>query len=593
MCSHCVGLQKVSLIKVSSLTSKTSSASSPVLRRPTFIDPEHKRASLDASKQRSLRGSLETKKHGTISPKISKRVLDAHPKEADKLRRPSNSDTHSETSSPKVSSKTPRGRGKNADDSPSQSDESSSPATGSSPRKASILFPRTLSAGKLLRRSASADSSKDTSPFPGVALHQPAPKIPASVAERKPKAASGRSEAIIRNAGPFPGIKLHKSSVGVPESIAIRKVEKRENIVEWMRQGEATDAGATGSGAPVEGVVETPTVVSSTAPTSTALGLEQDAIVVFDFVGVSQRGEIDLSRGAWVKELPAPPACNLRDGWAYGQNSAGQTGVFPRINCRWGPSAVISSDTAQDQGAQIFAALVSLPGPEEDGEECKDDEEEEDDNDEEEILNWGDYVPSSENGTVSNPPSEPHVESKLSSAVLVEPDPVVEPLVPVPSDPRLPFRQRPTASVIAARPTRKVKNPSRPADHSAQALARNLAAACSSGDESRVKQLLEARASPNQMDPITGDTPLIIACLNAYNSIVEILLASDDCDLNATSRRGKSVLHVLVETGNDAAAVWMVKRGASPALRDDEGRTPVDISGTFAALLAGASHLVE
>ncbi len=72
-----------------------------------------------------------------------------------------------------------------------------------------------------------------------------------------------------------------------------------------------------------------------------------------------------------------------------------------------------------------------------------------------------------------------------------------------------------------------------------------------------------------------------------------MLVNDAQCDLNAVNRNGQSVLHVLVESGNDDAALWMVRRGASLGIRDNRGRTATDLSGSFAAALASSPRMLS
>jgi ankyrin repeat protein len=115
--------------------------------------------------------------------------------------------------------------------------------------------------------------------------------------------------------------------------------------------------------------------------------------------------------------------------------------------------------------------------------------------------------------------------------------------------------------------------------------------ACSVGDELRVRQLLAQGVSPNVPDITTGQTALLCACCNAQNAIVSILVNDFGADLNAVGRNGASVVHVLVESGNYDAALWMVRRGANLNVKDVRGRTAVSISSEFAALVANQPDL--
>lgn len=114
--------------------------------------------------------------------------------------------------------------------------------------------------------------------------------------------------------------------------------------------------------------------------------------------------------------------------------------------------------------------------------------------------------------------------------------------------------------------------------------------AATAGDLTRVEQLLQAGANPNLADIRTGQTALLAACEAAQNPVVDYLV-KQGADLNARSRTGETVLHVLVVGGNFDAALWMARRGASLHVKDTRGRTPMSLSAEFASLVASNPDL--
>lgn len=534
-------------------------------------------------------------------------------------------------------------------------------------------------------------AERGAGPFPGIKLHKSGAEVPPSIAMRKvDKRASLRGLMKWNKDEVQPPVTTAQSVVSADSSAGATNVAVAPApatvapIVPAATESRPHDSvGADSVGAetvefPADWTVETtleniivsddanvvaPVASNQPEPSAVPVELEpepvqsgRDAVVLFDFIGVPERGEIDLVRGDFVQEFSAGKA-GPRPGFAYGRSTRGKVGFFPRLNCSWDPSIV---NTALAWGAkhsevkytcgQAVRCLVNghyqpaeillvghplyrvrLEG---------DDEEllvEESDirpvlrrtnsaaalkrnvnptrqparrhestrQDTKQVPSLMDSpLPSRRGGEGSGPVATvvEQVDTEGSATVVEQVDTATtvvnvaqapDVAGAVPTDPTLPFRRGPTPSVIAARPTRRGQNPTRPVYSVASSvLARALGEACGSGDRMRVQQLLDAKASPNVVDIQTGETPLIIACLKGYNEIVELLLDVDGCDLNVRSRRGRTVLHHLVETENDEAALWMVKRGASLSIRDDTGKTPVDLSASFAALVAATPDLI-
>ncbi len=154
-----------------------------------------------------------------------------------------------------------------------------------------------------------------------------------------------------------------------------------------------------------------------------------------------------------------------------------------------------------------------------------------------------------------------------------------------------PFRDGPTKSVIMARPKGKQKNPNRKSK--SFDLTRSLVDACSLGDLTRIKALLSQGAKVNGVDVATGNTPLIAAVLGGHNGAITLLLDIAGCNVNMPNWAGMTVLHVLAETGNEEAALWLIQRGANVNCKNALGCTPLDLSPKLAEMVATGAYLAQ
>ncbi|PWW79109.1 ankyrin, partial [Tuber magnatum] len=73
-----------------------------------------------------------------------------------------------------------------------------------------------------------------------------------------------------------------------------------------------------------------------------------------------------------------------------------------------------------------------------------------------------------------------------------------------------------------------------------------------------------------------GDTPMHLAASNSHVAVVEILFRLG-ADINAVREDGASPLTLAVSMGSPGGyAELLIKRGADPTIRDDEGSTPLN-----------------
>jgi hypothetical protein len=56
---------------------------------------------------------------------------------------------------------------------------------------------------------------------------------------------------------------------------------------------------------------------------------------------------------------------------------------------------------------------------------------------------------------------------------------------------------------------------------------------------------------------------LSAACCHAHNAVVDVLMEAPGIDVNVVCRNGQTVLHALVESGNEDSALWMVSFSSS------------------------------
>lgn len=102
----------------------------------------------------------------------------------------------------------------------------------------------------------------------------------------------------------------------------------------------------------------------------------------------------------------------------------------------------------------------------------------------------------------------------------------------------------------------------------------DLGEACRAGDAARVRQLLDSKASPNQLNP-EGQSPLMLAALNGHEPVVALLL-SRGADANQAGAMGWTAAHfAAVHEGNDPVLRALGRAGGEIDARDADDCTPL------------------
>lgn len=106
-----------------------------------------------------------------------------------------------------------------------------------------------------------------------------------------------------------------------------------------------------------------------------------------------------------------------------------------------------------------------------------------------------------------------------------------------------------------------------------------LLVACRDGHTAIVKELLEAGADVNAVEPTFGAVPLHKAVYNGHADITQLLVERPGIDLDFQgATNGYSPLHDSLWHGYDACARILVEAGARLDLRGHDGKTPLDIA---------------
>ena len=78
-----------------------------------------------------------------------------------------------------------------------------------------------------------------------------------------------------------------------------------------------------------------------------------------------------------------------------------------------------------------------------------------------------------------------------------------------------------------------------------------------------------------------GNTPLHIACLKGYSSLVESLVQNKGCDVNSQAKDGSTPLHTVCRTRNgriDIVKILTNTSNCDPEIRDSQGNTPLHMA---------------
>lgn len=98
--------------------------------------------------------------------------------------------------------------------------------------------------------------------------------------------------------------------------------------------------------------------------------------------------------------------------------------------------------------------------------------------------------------------------------------------------------------------------------HAAADPTRDFVVAAQLDRPSMVKKLLAAGASPNTVDPITGETVLILALREGSNEVVDMLLAQKDIQLERTAPNGNNALMMAAFKRNKRAVEALLAKDA-------------------------------
>ncbi|MDQ1921590.1 ankyrin repeat domain-containing protein [Massilia pseudoviolaceinigra] len=91
---------------------------------------------------------------------------------------------------------------------------------------------------------------------------------------------------------------------------------------------------------------------------------------------------------------------------------------------------------------------------------------------------------------------------------------------------------------------------------------RDVVVAAQMDNASMVKKLLKNGVSPNTVDPITGQTVLILALREDANDVVNVLLAQPGIDLERAAPNGNRALMMAAFKHNKPAVLAMLAKGA-------------------------------
>ena len=91
--------------------------------------------------------------------------------------------------------------------------------------------------------------------------------------------------------------------------------------------------------------------------------------------------------------------------------------------------------------------------------------------------------------------------------------------------------------------------------------------------------LTNPKINYNSID-IQGFTPLIKACASQAYDVVKALIRSNDVNINFQDKIGNTALHYLCEDEKYDIAIELIKRGGDVEIKNNEGKTPLDLIKT-------------
>lgn len=98
--------------------------------------------------------------------------------------------------------------------------------------------------------------------------------------------------------------------------------------------------------------------------------------------------------------------------------------------------------------------------------------------------------------------------------------------------------------------------------HAAAEPVRDFVVAAQMDSATTVKKLMKNGASPNTVDPITGQTVLILALREGADEVVTALLARPDIELERTAPNGNRALMMAAFKRNKPAVLALLAKGA-------------------------------
>jgi len=103
--------------------------------------------------------------------------------------------------------------------------------------------------------------------------------------------------------------------------------------------------------------------------------------------------------------------------------------------------------------------------------------------------------------------------------------------------------------------------------------------AAQDGDEAELRRLIERGGNVNWHNPDdSGRTALICASIYGREGCVRLLLEAKAIEVNAKSNTGWTALHWAACHGYLAIAKRLLEGGADPTLRDNQGKTAIDLA---------------
>lgn len=107
-----------------------------------------------------------------------------------------------------------------------------------------------------------------------------------------------------------------------------------------------------------------------------------------------------------------------------------------------------------------------------------------------------------------------------------------------------------------------------------------------------IKILLENGANPNATDG-DGWTPLMFACVGDAEAETIHMLSESGADLNLKNKDGRTALMETADRGYIAVVQALLECGANPLVRDNQGRTALDIAAPGVIRLLEKAEVVH